>query len=136
MTANGTTANGAAQNGSHSLHDEHDVVLVLDYGSQYTQLICRRIREVGVFSMMFPGDADMVGATAADPKAETAAAGSSSSSSSKPLLTGTEHASLLFCRSVYACRVYMTCACVKAVQLSTHPCISGLLSCRPGPRQP
>lgn len=43
-----------------TLHDEHAVVLVLDYGSQYTQLICRRIREIGIFSMMFPGDAPMV----------------------------------------------------------------------------
>lgn len=42
-----------------TLHDEHAVVLVLDYGSQYTQLICRRIREIGIFSMMFPGDASM-----------------------------------------------------------------------------
>ena len=38
----------------------HSTVLVLDYGSQYTQLICRRIREVGVFSVLFPGDASMV----------------------------------------------------------------------------
>lgn len=61
MTANGT-ANGvhADRKEPHSLHDEHSVVLVLDYGSQYTQLICRRIREIGVFSMMFPGDASMV----------------------------------------------------------------------------
>lgn len=56
MTANGT--NGVAA--PATLHSEHNVVLVLDYGSQYTQLICRRIREIGVFSMMFPGDANMV----------------------------------------------------------------------------
>jgi hypothetical protein len=43
-----------------TLHDEHSVVLVLDYGSQYTQLICRRIRELNIFSMMFPGDASLV----------------------------------------------------------------------------
>ncbi len=43
-----------------TLHDSHNVVLVLDYGSQYTQLVCRRIRDIGVFSMMFPGDASMV----------------------------------------------------------------------------
>ena len=35
-------------------------VLVLDYGSQYTQLIARRIREIGLFSVLFPGDASMV----------------------------------------------------------------------------
>lgn len=64
MSANGV-ANGHAakkqKTEQTSLHDEHNVVLVLDYGSQYTQLICRRIREIGVFSMMFPGDASMVG---------------------------------------------------------------------------
>jgi GMP synthase-like glutamine amidotransferase len=33
-----------------------NTVLVLDYGSQYTQLICRRVRELGVFSVLLPGD--------------------------------------------------------------------------------
>jgi GMP synthase-like glutamine amidotransferase len=41
-------ANGAAKHASS--------VLVLDYGSQYTQLICRRVRELGVYSVMMPGD--------------------------------------------------------------------------------
>ncbi|KAK3249778.1 hypothetical protein CYMTET_40808 [Cymbomonas tetramitiformis] len=31
-------------------------VLVLDFGSQYTQLITRRVRECGVFSSLVPGD--------------------------------------------------------------------------------
>lgn len=65
MAANGTVANGTHVDkkqkvAAASLQSEHAVVLVLDYGSQYTQLICRRIREIGVFSMMFPGDASMV----------------------------------------------------------------------------
>ena len=89
MTGNGTAANGAA-NGAHSLHDEHSVVLVLDYGSQYTQLICRRIREIGVFSMMFPGDADMVGARAAAAK-NTNQSSSSSSSSTHSSSRGLAH---------------------------------------------
>jgi hypothetical protein len=39
---------------------EHHTVLVLDYGSQYTQLIARRVREIGMFSVLFPGDAGLV----------------------------------------------------------------------------
>lgn len=46
-------ANGASK------HD-HATILVLDYGSQYTQLITRRVREVGLFSLLFPGDASLV----------------------------------------------------------------------------
>lgn len=38
----------------------HEAVVVLDYGSQYTQLIGRRIREMNVLSIMLPGDASMV----------------------------------------------------------------------------
>jgi len=37
-----------------------DTVVVLDYGSQYTQLITRRVRELGVYSVLLPGDASMV----------------------------------------------------------------------------
>ena len=31
------------------------LVLILDFGSQYTQLIARRVREAGVFSEVIPG---------------------------------------------------------------------------------
>lgn len=37
----------------------HSVVLVMDYGSQYTQLITRRVRDIGMFSMLLPGDISM-----------------------------------------------------------------------------
>jgi hypothetical protein len=38
----------------------HNVVLVLDYGSQYTQLIARRVREIGLLSILLPGDVTLV----------------------------------------------------------------------------
>jgi GMP synthase (glutamine-hydrolysing) len=33
---------------------EHELVLVLDFGSQYTQLIARRVREIGVYCEIVP----------------------------------------------------------------------------------
>jgi GMP synthase (glutamine-hydrolysing) len=35
----------------------HESVLILDFGSQYTQLIARRVRELGVYSRILPHDA-------------------------------------------------------------------------------
>ncbi len=36
----------------------HDRVLILDFGSQFTQLIARRVRESGVYCEILPADAD------------------------------------------------------------------------------
>ena len=42
------------------LHKQHSVCLVLDFGSQYTQLIGRRVRSLNVYSMLKPGDISLV----------------------------------------------------------------------------
>ena len=34
----------------------HSKILILDFGSQVTQLIARRVRDSGVFSEVFPHD--------------------------------------------------------------------------------
>ncbi len=38
-----------------------DSILILDYGSQYTQLIGRRVRELGVYAEILPGDTALAG---------------------------------------------------------------------------
>ena len=35
---------------------KHQTIAVLDYGSQYSQLICRRVREAQVYAELIPWD--------------------------------------------------------------------------------
>ena len=37
---------------------DKNTIVIIDYGSQYTQLIARRVRELNVFSIIVPYDFD------------------------------------------------------------------------------
>ena len=41
-----------------SIQSDFDKVLILDFGSQYTQLITRRVREIGIYSEILPFDTE------------------------------------------------------------------------------
>jgi len=46
-----------------------ELVLILDFGSQYTQLIARRVRELGVYSEVIPGNTPIAAIRAKKPSA-------------------------------------------------------------------
>ena len=51
-----------------SHNKEHETVLILDFGSQYTQLIARRVREAGVYCEILPFNASIETITARNPR--------------------------------------------------------------------
>ena len=56
----------------------HETVIVLDFGSQYTQLIARRIREIGVYSEIVPFNTSIETIRQKEPRAIILSGGPSS----------------------------------------------------------
>ncbi|HJR07227.1 MAG TPA: glutamine-hydrolyzing GMP synthase [Pyrinomonadaceae bacterium] len=57
---------------------KHDLILILDFGSQYTQLIARRIRDAGVYCEILPFNAPLEKIEALQPKGIILSGGPSS----------------------------------------------------------
>ena len=62
-----------------------DLILILDFGSQYTQLIARRIRELGIFSLVEPYNISVSKIRELDPKGIVLSGGPNSVNFSKTL---------------------------------------------------
>ena len=64
---------------------ERDLILILDFGSQYTQLIARRIRELGIFSLVKPFNISVSEIIKLNPKGIVLSGGPNSVNFSKTL---------------------------------------------------
>ena len=62
-----------------------DLILILDFGSQYTQLIARRIRELGIFSLVEPYNISVSKIRELNPKGIVLSGGPNSVNFSKTL---------------------------------------------------
>ncbi|MFT4037554.1 MAG: glutamine-hydrolyzing GMP synthase [Thermomicrobiales bacterium] len=71
MTTANTPETAPARNVAHAgptPDADFDTVVVLDFGSQYSQLIVRRLRELGVYSVLLPWDAPQEQVAALNPR--------------------------------------------------------------------
>ena len=63
---------------------QHEKILILDFGSQYTQLIARRIRDLNVFSVILPWDISTEKIKSLNPKGVILSGGPESVTESNP----------------------------------------------------
>lgn len=70
--------NAEAKLSEDSLKKQNEKVLIIDFGSQYTQLIARRIRELNIYSYIFPCDSSLKRIKSFSPKALILSGGPSS----------------------------------------------------------
>jgi GMP synthase (glutamine-hydrolysing) len=61
-----------------SEQQKHDTIIILDFGSQYTQLIARRVRESGVYCEILPFNASLEAILAKNPRGLILSGGPSS----------------------------------------------------------
>ena len=85
------------------VHEKHEHILILDFGSQVTQLIARRLRESGVYCEIWPfNQVDEAKVKAFDPKGIIFSGGPCS-----VLDRSEEHTSELQSRSDIECRILL-----------------------------
>lgn len=82
---------------------QNQTVVVLDFGGQYKELIARRVRECGVYSVIKPGDTPVEELLKLNPIGFITTGGPSSVyDESSP------HCSPSFSRAAFPCSVYAT----------------------------
>ena len=64
---------------------QHDTIVILDFGSQYTQLIARRIRELRVHSVILPASTSLQAIREHFPKGIVLSGGPASVTSARPV---------------------------------------------------
>ena len=74
---------------------KHELLLILDFGAQYTQLIARRVRELGVYAEIVPYSTSLEDIKSKNPKAIILSGGPGSVHNARYLLRITNNVQAL-----------------------------------------